>query len=227
MKGLDQKLKHAAMALTAGVLAATLLAFAGPAFRSDADAAMEPVKNPAGLKPVASFDSIKDKKLRSIALFEEAGKVITSPRCMNCHPATERPTQTDKMRPHIPLVVRGDGGVGAASGLACNTCHHDSNFDAAGVPGNPKWSLAPAEMAWQGKSLGQICEQIKDKDRNGGKDLAALVKHMSEDELVGWGWNPGGHRTPAPGTQKEFGALIQAWVAAGAACPAIPVPSKG
>jgi hypothetical protein len=154
-----------------------------------------------------------------VALFQEAGKVIQSPRCMNCHPATERPTQTDKMRPHIPLVVRGDGGVGAAGGLACSTCHHEANFDAAGVPGNPKWALAPVEMAWQGKTLGQICVQIKDKQRNGGKDMAALIKHMAEDELVGWGWHPGGSRTPAPGTQKQFGELIKAWADAGAACP--------
>ena len=174
---------------------------------------------------MASFDKIKDKNKRAVALFEEAGKVIQSPRCMNCHPATERPTQTDKMRPHMPLVIRGDGGIGAAGGLACNTCHHEANFDAAGVPGNPKWALARIEMAWQGKSLGQICDQIKDKERNGGKDMAALVKHMAEDELVGWGWNPGGNRTPAPGTQKQFGDLIKAWAAAGAACPKIPASS--
>jgi hypothetical protein len=105
--------------------------------------------------------------------------------------------------------------------------HADSNyltskeslFDPAGVPGNPKWALAPAEMAWQGKTLGQICEQIKDKSRNGGKDMAALVHHMAEDDLVGWGWHPGGHRTPAPGSQMQFGELIKAWADAGASCP--------
>lgn len=215
------------MALTAGILAAALLAFAGPAFRGDADAAMEPVKNPMTLKPVSSFDKIKNKKQRAVALFEEAGKVIQSPRCLNCHPATERPTQTDRMRPHEPLVVRGEGGMGAAGGLACYTCHHENNFDAAGVPGNPRWSLAPIEMAWQGKSLGQICAQIKDRERNGGKDMGALVKHMAEDELVGWGWHPGGNRTPVPGTQKQFGALIKAWADAGAACPKIPTDTKG
>jgi hypothetical protein len=35
-------------------------------------------------------------------------------------------------------------------------------FVASGVPGNPKWALAPAEMAWRGKSLGEICRQIQD-----------------------------------------------------------------
>ncbi len=174
---------------------------------------------PAGnLRPVASFDGIKDKQARSVALFREAGKVFQSPRCLNCHPATERPTQTDRMRPHQPLVVRGEDGFGAF-GMRCMTCHHEANYDAAGIPGHPEWHLAPESMAWQGKSLGQICTQIKDKGRNGDRDMDAIILHTSKDTLVGWGWTPGGSRTPAPGTQAEFGALIKAWVASGAFCP--------
>ncbi|MES2750945.1 MAG: Isoquinoline 1-oxidoreductase subunit [Pseudomonadota bacterium] len=219
--------RNGVMALAAGALAAGVLAFAEPGFRGEADAATEPAINSVKLKPVSSFEKIKNKNQRSVALFEEAGKVIMSPRCMNCHPATERPTQTNKMTPHQPLVVRGQGGMGAAGGLACNTCHHEANFDPAGVPGHPKWHLAPAEMAWQGKTLGQICEQIKDPKRNDGMDMAALVKHMAEDSLVGWAWSPGAGRTPAPGTQKEFGDLIKAWAAAGGACPKIPTSTKG
>jgi hypothetical protein len=212
---MKQIVKYAMLALVAGGLSAGALAIAEFG-SSEADAA---VSNPKTLQPVSAFAKIKNKNERAVALFNEAGKVIQSPRCLNCHPAGDRPTQTDRMRPHIPLVVRGDGGMGAAGGLACTTCHHENNFDAANVPGNAKWSLAPVEMAWQGKTLGQICVQIKDKERNGGKDLAALVHHMAEDELVGWGWKPGGNRTPAPGTQKQFGELIKAWVDAGAACP--------
>jgi hypothetical protein len=207
------------MALAAGSLAAGLLALAEPGFHGGANAATEPPANPVTLKAVSDFDSITDRSARAVALFEEAGKVIQSPRCLNCHPATERPTQTDRMRPHQPLVIRGEAGMGAPGGLVCTTCHHDTNFDPAGVPGNPVWHLAPAEMAWQGKSLGQICAQIKDRDRNGGRDMAGLIRHMAEDPLVGWGWNPGAGRTPAPGTQKQFGDLIRAWADAGAACP--------
>ena len=120
------------------------------------------------MQPVASFRHIDGRRARSLALFEEAGKVIQSPRCINCHPATERPTQTDSMRPHQPLVVRGTYGYGATGGLACQACHHDQNFDPAGVPGNPLWHMAPASLAWQGESLGRICAQIKDRNRNGG-----------------------------------------------------------
>lgn len=212
---MNKLVKYAMLALVAGGMSAGALAVAEFG-SSEADAA---VSNPKTLQPVSAFAKIKNKNERAVALFNEAGKVIQSPRCLNCHPAGDRPTQTDRMRPHIPLVVRGEGGMGAAGGLACTTCHHENNFDAANVPGNAKWSLAPIEMAWQGKTLGQICAQIKDKERNGGKDMAALVHHMAEDELVGWGWKPGGNRTPAPGTQKQFGELIKAWADAGAACP--------
>lgn len=179
-------------------------------------------KQPApgnSLKSVQSFASIADDKQRSVALFQEAGKVITHARCMNCHPAGDRPLQGDDRHPHMPLVVRGVDNFGAV-GMRCTTCHGPQNFDPGGVPGNPMWHLAPIEMAWVGKSLGEICVQIKDTNRNGGKSLQELVKHMAEDPLVGWGWNPGVGREPAPGTQEEFGALIKAWVDTGAVCPA-------
>ena len=87
------------------------------------------------------------------------------------------------------------------------------------MPGHPKWQLAPIEMAWEGQPLGAICEQIKDPARNGGKSMAELLEHMAHDDLVGWGWNPGEGREPAPGNQEVFGALIKAWIDTGAHCP--------
>jgi hypothetical protein len=170
------------------------------------------------LRPVAAFSSIADPDARSRALFAEAGRVIQHPRCMNCHPRNDRPTQTDAMRPHTPWVSRGPDGAGEPT-LRCSTCHHAANFAASGVPGNPEWKLAPVEMAWQGKSLGEICRQILDPARS-HMDRTALLHHMTHDELVGWAWHPGGKRSPAPGTQAEFGALIKAWLESGARCPA-------
>jgi hypothetical protein len=170
------------------------------------------------LRSVSEFKSISNKRARSVAIFQEAGKVIQSPRCVNCHPRGDRPLQTDAGRLHEPLVVRGADGNGAP-GMECSTCHHDANFDPAHVPGHPKWHLAPLSMAWEGKTLGQICEQIKDPVRNGNMDLKAIAHHMSEDTLVGTAWHPGGGRTPVPGTQAEFGALIQEWIDLGAFCP--------
>lgn len=171
------------------------------------------------LRPVAAFASLPDEASRSVALFNEAGRVIQHPRCMNCHPVGDRPTQGDRMTPHEPWVTRGPDGHGAP-GLECKTCHGFSNFEPSGVPGDPHWALAPASMAWQGKTLGEICRQIKDRTRNGDRSLDDIVHHMAEDGLVGWAWRPGGDRTPAPGTQEAFGALIRAWVETGAECPA-------
>jgi hypothetical protein len=172
----------------------------------------------AALRSPESFKSIANATERSRAMFVEAGKVIQHPRCMNCHPSGERPTQGKDMHPHLPLVVRGDDDMGAV-GMRCTTCHQPVNFDAAGVPGHPLWHMAPPGMAWQTQSLGRICEQIKDPRRNGGKTLAQIREHMARDSLVGWGWNPGANREPAPGTQAQFGALIAAWIETGAACP--------
>lgn len=172
----------------------------------------------ASLQPVAAFASISDPAARSVALFQEAGRVIQHPRCMNCHPRTDRPTQTDAMRPHMPWVSRGPDDAGEAI-LRCSTCHHAQNFEASGVPGNPKWKLAPIEMAWEGKSLGDICRQLLDPARS-HMTREQLLHHMAEDELVGWGWHPGGKLTPAPGTQDQFGALIAEWLKTGARCPA-------
>ena len=178
---------------------------------------------PVTLKAPAAFAGIANKDSRSVALFREMGKVIQSPRCINCHPRTDRPLQDDDMHPHSPPVVRGPYTFGA-SGMECTTCHGRDNVTLANgegsIPGNRKWRLAPIEMAWEGKSLGEICTQIKDPARNGGKTLDQLIEHNSSDVLVGWGWNPGKGRTPAPGTQAEFGALTRAWVESGAKCPA-------
>jgi hypothetical protein len=165
-----------------------------------------------------SFGNISDEAARSAALFTEAGKVLTSPRCVNCHPAGDRPLQGETHRLHQPPVERGSDGFGAVS-MRCATCHQGGNFDPAGMPGHPHWHLAPREMAWQDKTLGEICTQIKDPARNGGRSLAQILTHIATDSLVGWAWAPGAGREPAPGTQKELGALIEAWVKTGAVCP--------
>lgn len=177
----------------------------------------------APLRDVASFDGITDPAARSKALFEEAARVITHPRCMNCHPATRQPTQGDDMHPHIPPMNAGESGFGP-DGMACTTCHGVENRPIIGsriksVPGAEPWLLAPASMAWQGLSVGAICEQVKDPARNGDRSLEDLVHHMGEDHLVAWAWHPGDGRTPAPGSQAAFGALVAAWVATGAECP--------
>jgi hypothetical protein len=173
---------------------------------------------PHALASVESFSSIGDSAARSAAIFTEVGKVLTHPRCLNCHPAGDRPRQGDMARLHQPPVERGADGFGLPA-MRCPICHLQANFDPAGVPGNPIWHLAPREMGWEGKTLREICVQIKDPARNGNRSLDALIEHIGEDHLVGWAWSPGYGRQPAPGTQKQAGALVEAWVKTGAVCP--------
>jgi len=177
----------------------------------------------APLKPVSAFSTIRDERARSVALFVEAARVMTSPRCMNCHPTTRQPTQGDDLHAHVPPMFGGphDGGV---PGLPCGSCHGPANTTTlassiASIPGNPHWGLAPASMAWQGKSLRELCLQVQDPARNGGRSLAKIHEHVATDPLVGWAWHPGDGRPPAPGTQAQFGALIKAWISTGAQCP--------
>lgn len=98
------------------------------------------------LKPAAAFASITDPDARSVALFQEMGKVIPHPRCMNCHPAST-PIQGDAGRRRIPLVVRGEDGH-CAKASPCASCHTAQNVDVTGerirsAPGHPQWRLAP------------------------------------------------------------------------------------
>jgi hypothetical protein len=171
-----------------------------------------------GLASPESFSSISDVRQRSAALFIELGKVLTHPRCVNCHPAGDRPRQGDLGRLHQPPVERGADGLGLPT-MHCPICHQRANFDPARMPGAPQWRLAPREMSWEGKTLGEICAQLKDPERNGGRSLDDLVHHIGRDTLVGWAWAPGFGRAPALGTQQQASALAEAWVKTGAACP--------
>ncbi len=145
-------------------------------------------------------------------------RVLASPRCLNCHPRGDRPTQGDAMRAHRLNVQRGPEGHGVAA-MRCATCHQERNQEIAGVPGAPHWHLAPAAMGWAGLASGALCRAIKDPARNGNRSLSALAAHMTDDALVRWAWTPGRGRNPPPVGVDEFAAAIAAWVAAGAPCP--------
>jgi hypothetical protein len=109
--------------------------------------------------------------------------------------------------------------------VPCVACHTDHNFTLherasyQSIPGLPRWMMASIEMARQGKSIGEICQQFKDRDRNGGRDLALLHEYLAHDDLVASGWQPGAGREPAPGSPALLGELIQAWIDTGAECP--------
>jgi hypothetical protein len=198
--------------------ALALLVVAACGHPAPSPAAPPPLPPASGLQPPSAFAGIADTTARSRALFAEMAKVLMSPRCVNCHTPDESPRQGDRHEIHDPPVVRGTGDRGVA-GMMCTGCHQDHNLELARVPGAPDWHLAPLSMVWLDKSSAQICEQIKDGARNGGKSLAQIQDHLAHDPLVAWGWAPGADRKPAVGTQAELGALAAAWIQTGAACP--------
>ncbi|MBC7371212.1 MAG: Isoquinoline 1-oxidoreductase subunit [Bdellovibrionaceae bacterium] len=162
------------------------------------------------------------QKESSLQFFNQAAAVFQHPRCINCHPSGEQPHQGMDQHVHIMNVQRGVGDNGAV-GMKCATCHGNENNKYSGVPGAPHWQLAPKEMAWEGLSKGDLCRKLKDPKNPGmfagGKTKEEFIKHNAEDKLVGWGWNPGTEREPAPMNQKKFGQIIAKWINTGAECP--------
>lgn len=158
-------------------------------------------------------------------LFAPIAKVLRDPRCLNCHPVDDRPRQGDDRHVHQMNIVRGVDNMGFVN-ARCTACHRDENNEHTGVPGAPNWHLAPLSMGWQGLDDAALCTTLLDKEKNGGKDVAALVEHMRSDELVLWGWKPGGARKPVVTPHAQFVEELEAWQAAGAPCPAAPVHEK-
>jgi mono/diheme cytochrome c family protein len=166
-----------------------------------------------------------------LAAWQQVYSVLTSPRCINCHTATNFPQQGDDRHRHFANVVRGPEGKGVAA-LQCVTCHQDANADSTGVPGGHDWHLAPLAMKWQdmsGKALSSaaVCRAVTDRSKNNNRDGAALLKHHEEEPLVLWAFQPGrridgGMRTLPPMTHAEFVAATRKWVEAGTPCPQIP-----
>jgi hypothetical protein len=159
-----------------------------------------------------------DRTAAGKAGFAVVYKVLTSPRCLNCHPIGDAPLQYDDARPHAMNISRRS----EANGVPCATCHRDRNGNRPGEPpGAPSWHLPPPEtpMIFQGRTPHDLCEQLKDPKQTGHRDLPALIAHVAHDDLVGWGWAPGPGRTPVPIPRAQVVAAMQTWADAGAPCP--------
>ena len=81
-----------------------------------------------------SSSRVPDANSQGLAAWEQVYSVLTHPRCINCHTATEYPQQGDERRRHVANVVRGPEGKGVP-GLNCAGCHQETNADSTGVPG--------------------------------------------------------------------------------------------
>jgi mono/diheme cytochrome c family protein len=160
-----------------------------------------------------------------LADWDKVYKVFSHPRCSNCHTADDHPrwvdAKTGAVKFHGMNVKRGSDESGFGNpGLRCTTCHGKQNGVRKGTPpGAPNWHLAPVEMVWFEQTSAQICAQIKDPARNGGRTLADVADHVLHDPLVLWGWEPGTGREPAPGSAQETFDALKRWSDAGAPCP--------
>ena len=166
--------------------------------------------------------------VEGLAAWDQIYSVLTHPRCINCHTATNYPQQGDDRHRHLINVVRGPEGKGVP-GLNCATCHQEANADSTGVPGGHNWHLAPLSMAWQDRndqplSSAEICRAITDRSKNHNLDGPGLLKHHEEEALVLWAWQPGRRidgtmRTLPPLTHAQFVEATRRWVEAGTPCP--------
>jgi hypothetical protein len=171
--------------------------------------------------------------------FEAAYPVFMHPRCMNCHPAGDAPLQGDDSRPHFYRVQRGPDGKGLPA-MRCSNCHQATNQPglhappgaphltgdgappAAGErPIDPRWRLPGPRtpLVFQGRTPGELCRQLRDCRRNGGMTREQLLRHVSADSLVLWGWDPGEGRTRPPLSHEEFVRDVTEWIDKGCGCP--------
>ncbi|MCY4336088.1 MAG: hypothetical protein OXC60_15625 [Litoreibacter sp.] len=166
-----------------------------------------------------------------LAAFARIYEVASHPRCSNCHVGDDhRPMWSGpsygKTRPHGMNINGGESRIGAET-LLCSTCHVTS-----GIPNNAPhaapqvaadWQLAPVEAAWFGKDADHICQQLRDPEQNGGRDMLELAAHLDHDVILHWAWSPGGTREPAPYSLQEHVNDILIWGVAGFPCAADPV----
>ena len=197
-----------------------VLTFAAAAFALMMTSSGALAQAPASASASASAPT---KSAESVALFMQMHTVLSHPRCVNCHPRDDIPKQGMDRHIHFPPMTRGPADRGPL-GLSCSACHTDANYDPGRVPGAPNWHLAPASMAWEGLSAGELCRSMKDSSKNGNRNLQATVKHLTDDELVAWGWAPGisingTPREAVPMAKAEFNRIVIAWAKSGAACP--------
>lgn len=176
-----------------------------------------------GTKSAPSDQPAPDHR-QGLVAFETVRMVFQHPRCQNCHPAGDAPLQGDDGHVHQQNVQRGPEGRGMV-GMACSTCHGPANPSAKYgehiPPGSPDgWRMPKPEqkLVFVGKSPSELCAQLKDPERNGGKDLAALRAHL-DSPLVIWGWHPGFGRAPVSISRDAFLAAWSTWAGAGTPCP--------
>jgi hypothetical protein len=74
-------------------------------------------------------------------------------------------------------------------------------------------------MVFEGRTPRELCRQLLDPAKTGGRGLAAIREHLASDALVRWAWSPGPGRAKPPISHAELTRSVKAWIDAGAPCP--------
>lgn len=182
----------------------------------------------AGQDNAQTANSAPAKRAAGLAAWRQVYSVLTHPRCINCHTATNYPQQGDDRHRHLFNVVRGPGGKGVP-GLNCATCHQEANADSTGVPGAHNWHLAPLSMKWQDVNdnilpSADVCRSLSDRSKNDNLNGSGILRHHQQEPLVLWAFQPGQRRDGSarslpPLTHDEFVTATRTWVEAGMPCP--------
>jgi len=161
-----------------------------------------------------------------LAAWARIYEVTSHPRCSNCHvgddnlPMWSGPSY-GKTRPHGMNINAGESRIGAEY-VTCATCHAQrvgvSDMPHAAPQVAMAWQLAPVEAEWFGKSSVEVCNQLRDPQRNGDRSFVEIAEHLDHDLILHWAWTPGGGREPAPYSLQEHVNDVLAWGAAGAPC---------
>ncbi len=155
--------------------------------------------------------------------FDKMMRVLTHERCVNCHPNDNIPKQGNDSHPHYFGMARGKANMGFEA-TKCTTCHQSENNAYSGVPGAPEWSLAPAQMYWEGLNRVEIATSMLDPERNGGRTPEETMHHLTEHELVLWAWNPGVDangipREKPPVSKEDYIKAVKQWFEEGHIIP--------
>ena len=166
----------------------------------------------------------EDDKTKGVEVWGDIYKVLSHPRCVNCHVPDDRPRWSGKhygkTQVHGMNIQATATRMGKPGEQMCTTCHAKTNSDVRhGPPGAEVWALAPVEMIWWDKSSKELCAIVKDPSKTGGRDITTFAEHISHDALVAWGWNPGLGREPAPFSAEKTVAMLEQWLALGLPCP--------
>lgn len=166
-----------------------------------------------------------------LAAWNRIYEVASHPRCANCHTDDQNlpmwsGKEYGKTRVHGMHIDAGESRIGAET-LECSTCHaisaRPNTVPHAAPHTGLDWQLAPVEFVWFDRDSPTICQQMRDPERNGGRDGEGLIDHILHDAdvhgFIAWGFEPGAGREPAPGSLQEHLDDVVTWTAAGMPCP--------